>query len=386
MNEPSGNNSTLQEHYLVKRRVTIVCALLNLFLSIVKVVIGVIGQSQALVADGIHSLSDLASDAMVLVAVRFGSQEADDEHPYGHARFETVATIGLGVLLLLVAAGIATEAFEGIANPNTLLQPGFLALSGAVVSILTKEWMYWYNIRVAKQLNSNLMRANAWHHRSDAFSSIIVLVGIAGTMAGFAYLDAVGAIGVALMIGKIGWDLGWGGVRELVDTGVEPEELERIKTAIRSIDGVQAFHKLRTRRMGDKVLVEAHVLVGNYVTVSEGHMISDRVRAKLLDNFDSISEVLIHIDPEDDAVERPSSNLPGRTEILRTLNENWATLETAARIERINLHYLEGKIDVEVILPMNLAVDAENARAVGDEISDRAKQSEHIGKVAVYFH
>ena len=190
MSEPGNKNSQLHEDYLVKRRVTIVCALLNLFLSVVKVVIGVIGQSQALVADGIHSLSDLASDAMVLVAVRFGSQEADDEHPYGHARFETVATIGLGVLLLLVAVGIASDAVERIANPNTLLQPGYLALGGAIISILTKEWMYWYNIRVAKQLNSNLMRANAWHHRSDALSSIIVLIGIAGTMAGFAYLDA----------------------------------------------------------------------------------------------------------------------------------------------------------------------------------------------------
>ena len=383
----SGNNSSqLQKDYRVKRRVTIVCALLNLFLSVVKVAIGVIGQSQALVADGIHSLSDLASDAMVLVAVRFGSQEADDEHPYGHARFETVATIGLGVLLLLVAAGIAMDAVERIANPNTLMQPGLLALGGAIVSILTKEWMYWYNIRVAKQLKSNLMRANAWHHRSDAFSSIIVLIGIAGTMAGFAYLDAVGAIGVSLMIGKIGWDLGWGGVRELVDTGVEPEELERIRTAIRSIDGVQTFHKLRTRRMGDKVLVEAHVLVGNYVTVSEGHMISDRVRAQLLDNFDSISDVLIHIDPEDDDVERPSSNLPGRTEVLRMLNEGWASLEAAARIERVNLHYLEGKIDVEIILPLDLAGNVEKARVLGDEIGDRAQRLEHVGKVAVYFH
>jgi len=191
---------------------------------------------------------------------------------------------------------------------------------------------------------------------------------------------------VSLMIGKIGWDLGWGGVRELVDTGVEPEELERIRTAIRSIDGVQTFHKLRTRRMGDKVLVEAHVLVGNYVTVSEGHMISDRVRAHLLDNFDSISDVLIHIDPEDDDVERPSSNLPGRTEVLRMLNEGWASLEAAARIERVNLHYLEGKIDVEIILPLDLAGNVEKARVLGDEIGDRAQRLEHVGKVAVYFH
>ncbi|MFW2404524.1 MAG: cation diffusion facilitator family transporter [Gammaproteobacteria bacterium] len=386
MSESVNNPSTLQEHYVVKRRVTIVCALLNLFLSVVKVAVGVIGQSQALVADGIHSLSDLASDAMVLVAVKFSSQEADDEHPYGHARFETVATIGLGVLLLLVAAGIVTDAVDRISNPETLLEPGFLALSGAIVSILTKEWMYWYNIRVAKQLNSNLMRANAWHHRSDAFSSIIVLIGIAGSMAGFAYLDAVGAIGVSLMIGKIGWDLGWGGVRELVDTGVDPGELESIRRAISDVDGVQEFHKLRTRRMGDRVLVEAHVLVGKHVTVSEGHMISDRVRASLIDGFQNISDVLIHIDPEDDTVDRPSTNLPGRTEVLQDLKTAWGSVDAAAQIERVDLHYLEGKIDVEVILPLDLAGDIQNARKLADNIERKARQRKHIGKVAVYFH
>jgi hypothetical protein len=188
------------------------------------------------------------------------------------------------------------------------------------------------------------------------------------------------------MIGKIGWDLGWASVRELVDTGVAPEELERIRTAIRSIDGVQTFHKLRTRRMGDKVLVEAHVLVGNQVTVSEGHMISDRVRATLLENFDSISDVLIHIDPEDDDVDRPSSNLPGRTEVLRALEAGWESIDVAARIERVNLHYLEGKIDVEVILLLDLAGDAEDARVLAEDIGQRTRQLEYIGNVAVYFH
>lgn len=378
-------NSKLHDDYLVKRRVTIVCAVLNLLLSIIKVGVGIVGHSQALIADGIHSLSDLASDAMVLVAVKFGSQEADDEHPYGHARFETVATIALGALLLLVAAGIAMDALDRIANPDSLLQPGFLALSGAIVSIVTKEWMYWYNIRVAKQLNSNLMRANAWHHRSDAISSIIVLVGIGGTMAGLPYLDAVGAIGVSLMIAKIGWTLGWGGVREVVDTGVGAEELDSIRDTIRSVDGVKTFHKLRTRRMGEQVLVEAHVLVGNHVTVSEGHMISDRVRARLLTDHDDISEVLIHIDPEDDDVARPSSNLASRAEVLATLEKCWAPLEVAERIERVNLHYLDGKIDVEVLLPLDLTPDLPHARQVAGDIKRCAESQQDIGTVEVYF-
>jgi len=372
--------------YVAKRRVTVVCAALNLFLSVVKVTIGIVGNSQALVADGIHSLSDLASDAMVLVAVKFGSQEADDEHPFGHARFETVATVGLGVLLLLVAGGIVMDAADRISNPESLLQPGLLALAGAVVSILTKEWMYWYNIRVAKQLKSQLMRANAWHHRSDAISSVIVLIGIIGSMAGFPYLDAVGAIGVSLMIGKIGWDLGWGGVRELVDTGADPETVRRIRETIESIAGVHSFHQLRTRRMGDKILVEAHVLVGNRATVSEGHMISDKVRARILADYDDVSDVLIHIDPEDDDVSRPSSHLPGRPEVLEVLRAEWSSLPVTEKIERVNLHYLDGRINVEVVLPLAAAADQEGARGIAADITALAKNYEHIGTVDVLFH
>jgi len=372
--------------YFAKRRVTVICAAGNLFLSVVKVVLGLVGHSQALIADGIHSLSDLASDAMVLVAVKFGSQDADEEHPYGHARFETVATVGLGVLLLMVAVGLSVDAGERITNPDTLLQPGWLALSGALISIVSKEWMYRYNLRVAREVNSNLLRANAWHHRSDALSSIIVLVGIAGTMIGLPYLDAVGAIGVSLMIGKIGWDLGWGGIRELVDTGVSVEVLRDIQSTIESIDGVKAFHKLRTRRMGDEVLVEAHVLVSNQVTVSEGHMISDKVRARLLADHDDVSEVLIHIDPEDDDVQRPSSNLPSRKEVLQALDDCWKSLAAAREIKRVNLHYLEGKVDVEVILPLDVAPDIQGARQIAHEVTRNAQRQEYIGKVAVYFH
>ena len=184
--------------YVEKRRVTVVGALINVVLAAAKIVFGLLGQSQALVADGLHSLSDLASDAMVLLAARFGSQDADAEHPYGHARFETVATIGLGLLLLSVAVGISYDAIQRILNPSELLVPGIVALLVTTTSILSKEWLYRYTVHVANRVRSDLLRANAWHHRSDAVSSIIVFVGIAGTMAGIPWLDAAGAIGVSL--------------------------------------------------------------------------------------------------------------------------------------------------------------------------------------------
>jgi cation diffusion facilitator family transporter len=378
-------NTRLQNEYQVKRRVTLVCAALNLLLAGLKLILGVVGQSQALFADGIHSLSDLASDAMVLVAIRFASDEADEDHPYGHARFETVATVILGLLLLLVAAGIVMDAAERISNPELLSHPGFLALAGAAVSIGLNEWMYWYSLRAAEQVKSDLMRANAWHHRSDAISPIIVLIGIAGSMAGFPALDAVGAIGVSLLIGKIGLDLAWAGIRELVDTGATAEQLEEITSTMAGVEGVEAFHDLRTRRMGQRLLVEVHVLVGSQVTVSEGHMTGDRVHAELLRNHPYISEVLVHVDPEDDASGHDKTILPSREEILQRLEQRWQGLGMELPVERVNFHYLKGVIDVEVVLPLEMVHDLDGARRLAQELAEASRQEQLIGEVDVFF-
>ena len=379
-------NSKPQSDYRDKRRVTVVGAVINLILAIAKVLFGVLGQSQALIADGRHSLSDLASDAMVLIAAKYGSQEADVEHPYGHARFETMATVGLGLLLLVVAAGITIDATGRLFSPETLLHPGSLALAVALVSIVSKEGLYHYTLRVAKRLRSGLLRANAWHHRSDAISSIVVFVGIAGTMAGLPYLDAIGAIGVSMMIAKIGWELGWGGIRELVDTGVSADELQAIKRTIQSVTGVESHHMLRTRSMGKDVLVEVHIVVGPQVTVSEGHMISDTVRSRLKTEHENISDVMVHIDPEDDATERPTAHLPLREEVLDRLNRCWQALEVARSLEKVNLHYLEGKIDVEVVLPLSSVNDLQHARQVAEAFSRATKDQRDIGDVSVFFH
>ncbi len=378
-------NSKPQSDYQDKRRVTVIGAAINLILAIAKVLFGVLGQSQALIADGLHSLSDLASDAMVLIAAKYGSQEADVEHPYGHARFETVATVGLGLLLLVVAAGITIDATGRLFSPETLLHPGSLALVVAVVSIVSKEGLYHYTLRMAKRLRSGLLRANAWHHRSDAISSVVVFVGIAGTMAGLPYLDAIGAIGVSMMIAKIGWELGWGGIRELVDTGVSADELQAIKRTIQSVTGVESHHMLRTRSMGEDVLVEAHIVVGPQVTVSEGHMISDTVRSRLKTEHENISDVMVHIDPEDDAIERPTADLPLREEVLDRLNRCWQSLEVARGLEKVNLHYLEGKIDVEVVLPLSSVNDLQHARQVAEAFSRATKDQRDIGDVSVFF-
>lgn len=377
--------TTLQDEYRVKRRVTLVCAGINLFLTGLKLVFGVVGQSQALIADGIHSLSDLATDAMVLVAIRFARDEADAEHPYGHARFETVATLILGLMLMLVAAGIVVDAADRITNPDRLSHPGFLALAAAAVSIAANEWMYWYNVRVARQLGSELIRANAWHHRSDAVSSIIVLLGIAGSIAGYPVLDAAGAIGVSFLIGKIGWDLGWSGLRELVDTGATDQQLEEIGQSVREVEGVRAFHDLKTRRMGQAVLVEVHVMVDSQITVSEGHMIGDRVRDRLHERCEYISQVLVHIDPEDDAEKHDVELLPGREEMLLRLERRWRECGIDLSAERINLHYLKGVVDVEVVLPLGSVDDFDGARRVSQQLTDATRRDPFVGEVDVFF-
>jgi cation diffusion facilitator family transporter len=288
------------------RWVTLVGSAIDLTLGILKIVFGYLANSQALIADGVHSLSDLATDFMVLFAAKHGSRDADESHPYGHGRFETVATVALGIALIVVAAGIAWDAIERLFNPEELLQPGVWALVIASLSVISKEWIYHYTMHVAKKLKSNMLRANAWHSRSDAISSIIVVIGVAGTMAGLNYLDSVAAVLVGAMVAKIGWDLAWQSVHELVDTALDPERVEAIRREILSVGGVRELHMLRTRMMGGDALVDVHVLVDPKLSVSEGHYIGEKVRERLITEIEEVSDVMVHVDPEDDEKMKPS--------------------------------------------------------------------------------
>ena len=374
-----------ESRYQETRRVTLIGAAINILLSILKIVFGVVGHSQALIADGLHSLSDLASDGVVLLAAKAGSRDADEEHPYGHARIETVATVIMGILLLAVAIGIAVDAVKRIMEPSLLLHPGVLALSIAAVSVITKEVLFHYTLRTAKRMRSELLRANAWHHRSDAISSIVVLAGIAGSMAGMALMDAISAMIVALMITKISWDLGWRGIRELVDTGLEPDRLEAIRRLILSVDGVSALHMLRTRRMGANALVDVHILVSPQISVSEGHQISESVRRRLIVEVEEIEDVLVHIDPEDDQKGPPNLDLPARSEVATWLQECCQDVDEGYHVSQVNLHYLNGKVYAEVYLPLSLVEDIGQAQSVAQRIARAAEQKDYIRRVQVNY-
>lgn len=372
--------------YREARKVTLVGAVINVVLSVAKVVFGVIGHSQALVADGIHSFSDLISDVMVVYAARHGSAEADDEHPYGHARIETAVTVGLGLLLIAVAVGIMIDAVHRLFAPDRLLQPGMLAMLIALTSILSKEGLYHYTMVVARRLRSNLLKANAWHHRSDAISSVVVMVGIGGTMAGLPYLDAVAAVIVAVMVAKVGWDLGWHAIRELIDTGLEQERVEAIRAAILAVDGVKALHQLRTRRMGSHALVDVHILVDPRLSVSEGHHIGEKVYERLARDVDEVSDVTVHIDPEDDEVSAPSGHLPLRGEMLMRLRGLWQGVPGAEHIEDVTLHYLNGEVHVEVWVAFHALASLGEVERLSKAIALAIAADEHVAKVDVLFH
>jgi len=366
------------------RRVTVVGAIVDLVLGVAKIIIGVVAHSQALIADGVHSLSDLGTDGLVLWAAKHGSVAADAEHPYGHARFETVATVALAIALIGVAIGIAFDAIRTLFHPEQMMAPGIAALVVASISALSKEAIYHYTIRAARRLGSDLLRANAWHSRSDALSSVVVVVGISGTMAGLLYLDAVAAVIVAAMIAHIGWKLIMSSVQELVDTGVEQIRLKTIKDTILSVEGVKDVHQLRTRHMGSQVLADAHVLVDPRISVSEGHRIGDAVEQNLSQHISEIADFTVHIDPEDDTAAAPSSHLPLRDSLLRRVRQQWP--DNSPKAERMTLHYLNGKVHLEVWLPLGAFQTVSDAQALTRAVTEAFKNDSEVAHIEVLFH
>jgi len=366
-------------------RITLWGVLVNLVLSVIKIVGGFFGHSQALLADGVHSLSDLASDGMVLLAAKHAGEDADEDHPYGHARYETLATVGLGFLLIGVAVGIGIDAIDRLDREVTPPLPHLYTLIIAAISILSKEWLYHATKKVGLLIRSPMLEANAWHHRSDAISSIIVFIGIGGTYLGYPLLDVIAALIVAFMIAKIGIDLSKQGVQELVDTALDADTTERIKQTILAIDDVRQLHMLRSRRMGHHALVDVHIQVSPRLSVSEGHHISEMVENKLKQNFDEINDVVVHIDPEDDEQAASCSHLPLRSELLMALHHEWKAIDAFSQIHDVTLHYLNGSVSVEAILPLSTLNALDDATVMQQRFQQTCQQIECIGDCFLSF-
>lgn len=333
-----------QDRYSQAKKVTLIGAIVSALLGIIKLVGGFLYHSHALVADGVHSIADLFTDLLVLLASKYGSLDADESHPYGHQRIETAATLFLALLLILAGSGIAWHAISELINHSATI-PQWMSLPIACISIFANELLFHYTRLIGKRIQSQLIIANAWHHRSDAASSIVVLIGLIGSMYGFVALDAVAAIVVGVMIIKMGWDYAWRSIMELVDTAVDPQLITQIEQIIRQVDGVDKIHQLRSRFMGGDVLIDVHVLVSPKISVSEGHYIAQHVHNTLLEQVPSIKDVIVHIDPEDDEQCPQSYHLPNRSSIderLKKVQKDYPALLFWT------IHYLNGKMSLDL--------------------------------------
>ncbi len=341
-------NQTSQEadstRYQAARKSTLISIAVNIALTIMQVVVGFFGRSQALMADGLHSFSDLLSDFLVLAANRHGSLSADQDHPYGHARIETATTLILGILMGVMGLALLYAAGSRLQHPQQVQQVHFMTLWVALVTLVAKEGLFRYMIAVAKRVRSQMLVANAWHTRSDAASSLVVSVGIAGNLAGYTFLDLLAAALVAFMIVRMGWQLGYEAFSELVDTGLSEEDLEQIRATIEATPGVIGLHELKTRKMGNQALVDAHILVDPRISVSEGHYIAEAARSRILNHHDVLN-VMVHVDPEDDFYSKPSTHLPERAHFVDLIRK-----KLGIEPDRIVLHYLDGMVDAEIFL------------------------------------
>ena len=372
------------------RRATLASLLTNLWLSIMQIAGGVLSQSQALIADGLHTLSDLAGDGLVYLTARHSNALPDRDHPYGHRRFETLVSIIIGLVLLGVAVGISLNAADRLLNPETLVAPSGWALAIAFLAIAAKEGLYHYTIKVARQTRSRMLQASAWHHRSDALSSIVVLVGVAGAVLfDLAYLDALAAIVISGMLALIGGKMTWGGVQELLDAALDEDKMRQIGDTIIAVDGVEGFHQLRSRQMGGAALVDVHIEVSPRISVTEGDHIAERVRAALLEFVPEVEDVTIHVDTEDDehCEDGPCLSLPSRWSLFKILSLVWSDQRLVEHLHIINIYYINERVELDISLPLSLFDDdISAARKAADKLQKETAQVSVISAIRVYWH
>jgi cation diffusion facilitator family transporter len=290
------SSHTPAERARAASRTTWVSVGVNVVLSATQIAVGIAAKSQALVADGIHSLSDLVADFVVLLAGHHSQKDADVGHPYGHQRFENAASLVLGLLLLMVGVGMVWSAVVKLETPESIPTAHISALWVALGALAAKEILFRYMLKVAKQVKSSMLVANAWHARSDAASSLVVGLGLIGNLLGYPLLDPVAALIVGIMVGKMGWGFGWDALHDLMDRAVNAEEVEAIRATLRQTPGVAGVHDVRTRKMGDMVVVDAHIEVDAMLTVEQGHNIAVAARAAVMRRH-RVLNLMTHVDP-----------------------------------------------------------------------------------------
>lgn len=329
------------------KKVTFLAIWVDGAIGLVKVITGLLVNSAALIADGIHSLSDLLTNFFVLAANHYGNQGPDSDHPYGHGRIETLATLFMGGVLILVALGIVWASAQRFISGTEIPAPGIWAIAVALIALILKEALFHITMRAARRIHSKLLEANAWHSRSDSLSTLVVLMALIGAEFGYGWLDTVAAVIVGLMVGKIGLNLILDSSKELVDTALPEETQKAMCQLARAVPGVLGVHDLRTRQSAGRTMVDFHLVVSPRISISEGHEIGNEVSRQLRKHFPKITDLTFHIDPEDDEGRGDPSLQPGlplRPNIEALLEERWQALSVWHEIQDIDLHYLNGGV------------------------------------------
>ena len=373
-------DKTLTSREAVK--VILVGAAWNLFLAVIKIAGGIWGKSAAMIADGVHSLSDLLTDGVVLFTYRIGQMPADENHPYGHGRAETIGATFIGSIIILAGLGLVFEAWETISEGTERI-PEVWALAAAVVSILVNEGLFHYTRSAGEKSRSPSLVANAWHHRSDAISSIAALIGIGGAMAGYPIMDPLAAAVVAIMVGKVGYSIAFSGLSDLMDTGLSEKITKEIESFIDNIPGVVRSHNLRTRKIGGEIMMDVHILVDRQASVTEGHTVAESVRRQLIKTFDNIQDVLVHVDTEDDADFEPLY-WTSREELQRLADPIMASLSGIKTLTRLHTHHYNGKITLEVFVRLEDGIDLYQTREVVRTLKSRLGDLDHVDEVNVF--
>jgi cation diffusion facilitator family transporter len=352
--------------------VTILGAVANTILVALKAAAGLLGGSSVLVADAVHSLSDLATDILVLLGFRAASKPPDEGHPYGHGRYETLATVLLSVVLLAVAAGIAWDASSRFGESA---KPAMITLWVAVLSIAVKEMLYHLTLRASRYCNSSLLIANAWHHRSDALSSVAAFAGILGARMGFPILDPAAAVVVAALIAKMALQLLGEAIREVTDATLQRDMLQDLGNDIRRLPGVVNLHELRARRMGPRVLADLHVEVEGSTTVSDGHQVAERVRQLVFQKQAGVSEVLVHIDPEPDEDLQPGDQLARPREEIETEVRRIALgVDGVRAVTHVLTHFLDCRVTLQIEIEVDPELRVHEAATVARSLRSRLEQ------------
>ncbi|MBI3015709.1 MAG: cation-efflux pump [Candidatus Tectomicrobia bacterium] len=372
---------TRRRNYREARNITWIGAAINFLIGSLKILFGILGHSHVLVADGVHSFSDLATDFVVLVGIRAANRPFDEGHPYGHGRFETMGTLVLGVVLFGAGAWILVEILGRIQR-GIFLVPTAPTLFIAILSIITKESLFRWTLKVGRRTGNSSVIANAWDHRSDALSSLAALVGIGGARAGWPVLDPVAAVVVSLLVMAAGWKISRGAVLELVDTAIPGSIREQISRVAKETPGVLGHHALRTRRVGQDIYVDVHIEVDPRLSVLQGHDVAKSVKEEIRKRITDVADVLVHMEPEGN--HSPDSRTRKGKRFVQNIVKVSQEAQGVRGVHGISTHYLGNRYLVHLDIEVDPEISVQAGHQIAEEVRERIRRLEEVEDAVVH--